>query len=135
MDEEVVPETPLGFSSPSTTSTPNTTIDIPPEDLVTKSFTEEVPTSGILAHVSNTDANVLMGDVVSNPVAFQGGFGGTFANLEFGHEEESIPDHMLTFGKQFKILDRKLNSILQSQVDVRSKHSVSGIEVDVMLKA
>ena len=38
-------------------------------------------------------------------------------------------------GKQFKVLNRKLNSILQYQADSGSKHSVSRIEVDVMLKA
>ena len=42
---------------------------------------------------------------------------------------------MLMSGKKFKILNRKLNSLFQSQADVGSKHSVFGIEVDVMLKA
>lgn len=44
----------------------------------------------------------------------EGGFGGTFDDLHFNSEEEDIPDHMLMSGKQFKILNRKLNSILQS---------------------
>lgn len=38
-------------------------------------------------------------------------------------------------GKQFKILNKKLDSILQSQTDARGRNSVSSIEVDVMLKA
>lgn len=41
------------------------------------------------------------------------GFRGTFADLEFDSGEENIADHMLMSGKQFKILNRKLNSILQ----------------------
>lgn len=41
---------------------------------------------------------------------------------------------MLMLGKQFKILNRKFNSLLQSQADTGGKHSVFGIEVDVMLK-
>ena len=63
------------------------------------------------------------------------GFGGLFVDLEFDPEEEDILDHMLMSGKQLKILNKKLNSILQSQADVRGKNSVSSIEVDVMLKA
>ena len=55
--------------------------------------------------------------------------------MHFDSEEEDIPDHILMSGKQFKVLNRKLNSILQFQADSGSKHSVSGIEVDVMLKA
>lgn len=42
---------------------------------------------------------------------------------------------MLMSGKQFKILNKKLDSILQSQTDARGRNSVSSIEVDVMLKA
>lgn len=38
-------------------------------------------------------------------------------------------------GKKFKILNRKLNSLLQVQADAGSWNNVSGIEVDVMLKA
>ena len=37
-------------------------------------------------------------------------------------------------GQQSKILNRKLNSILQSQADSGAKTSVSGIEADVMLR-
>ncbi|CAI9278681.1 unnamed protein product [Lactuca saligna] len=54
-----------------------------------------------------------------------GGFGASFAELEFDPEEEDILDHML--GKQFKILSKKLNSLLQFQADLGSKHYVSGI--------
>lgn len=42
---------------------------------------------------------------------------------------------MLMFGKQIKILNHKINSLLQFQADARSRHNVTGIEVDVMLKA
>ncbi|CAI9299159.1 unnamed protein product [Lactuca saligna] len=46
------------------------------------------------------------------------GFGGTFENLEFDEEETDFPDHMLMTMKQFKILNTKLNSIIQSQADL-----------------
>ena len=46
------------------------------------------------------------------------GFGGTFEELEFGDVEEDFPDQMLMTMKQFKILNTKLNSILQSQADL-----------------
>ena len=42
---------------------------------------------------------------------------------------------MLMSGKQFKILNRKLNTILQSQADSGVKHSLSSMEVDAMIKA
>ncbi|CAI9295064.1 unnamed protein product [Lactuca saligna] len=38
-----------------------------------------------------------------------GGFGGSFVDLEFDLEEENLPYHMLMSGKQFKILNKKLN--------------------------
>ncbi|CAI9284827.1 unnamed protein product [Lactuca saligna] len=59
----------------------------------------------------------------------------SFGDLQFDPEEEGIPDHMLISRKQFKILNRKLNSLLQIQADTGSRHSVSGIEDDVLLKA
>ncbi|CAI9265639.1 unnamed protein product [Lactuca saligna] len=42
---------------------------------------------------------------------------------------------MLMSRKQFKILNTKLNSLLQLLLDARNCHSVQGIEVNVMLKA
>lgn len=42
---------------------------------------------------------------------------------------------MLMSRKQSKILNNKLNSILQSQVDAVGRNYVSSVEVDVMLKA
>ena len=61
------------------------------------------------------------------------GFGGTFENLEFDEEETNFPDHMFMTMKQFKILNQKLNSIIQSQADLGGGHSVSSLEVDGML--
>ncbi|CAI9282491.1 unnamed protein product [Lactuca saligna] len=62
------------------------------------------------------------------------GFGGTFENLEFYEEETNFVDHILMIMKQFKILNTKLNSILQSQADLRVGNSVTSIKVDGMLK-
>ncbi|CAI9263344.1 unnamed protein product [Lactuca saligna] len=60
--------------------------------------------------------------------------GGNLSHL--AHSQSSMhKDHMLMSGKQFKILNRKLNSLLQLQADARGRNMFSGIEVDVMLKA
>lgn len=42
---------------------------------------------------------------------------------------------MLLFGKQFKILNKKLNAILQSQADTGGSQYVSCAEIDEMLKS
>lgn len=59
----------------------------------------------------------------------------SFANIQFDPEEENIPDHMLMSSKHFKILNCKLSSLCQFQANAGSRHSVSGIEVDVMLNS
>ncbi|CAI9284237.1 unnamed protein product [Lactuca saligna] len=61
-------------------------------------------------------------------------FNGTFADIQFDLEEEEVPDNMLLTGKQFKILNRKLNSLLQIQADGGGKNSASSLEVDKLLK-
>lgn len=61
------------------------------------------------------------------------GFGGAFEDLKFDAEEEAFPDHMLMTMKQFKILNSKLNSILQSQADIGGGSLVSSLEVDSLL--
>lgn len=64
-----------------------------------------------------------------------GEFMGSFADIEFDPEEENITNRMLMSGKQSKILNRKLNSVLQLQANAGGQNYVTGIEVDVMLKA
>ncbi|CAI9287889.1 unnamed protein product [Lactuca saligna] len=59
----------------------------------------------------------------------------SFVDIQFDPEEENIPDHVLMSSKQFKLLNRKINSLLQLQADAGNRNSVFGIEVDVMLKA
>ncbi|CAI9269747.1 unnamed protein product [Lactuca saligna] len=61
------------------------------------------------------------------------GFGGTFEALSFDEAEEDFPDHMLMTMKQFKILNSKLNSILQSQANVGST-GINILEVDSLMK-
>ena len=56
----------------------------------------------------------------------------SFAEIQFDPEEDNIPDNMLMPGKQFKILNHKLNSLLQIQVDLEGWNFVSGIEMDIM---
>lgn len=41
---------------------------------------------------------------------------------------------MILIGKQFKTLNRKLNSLLQIQAGGGATHSISSLEVDLMLK-
>ncbi|CAI9302133.1 unnamed protein product [Lactuca saligna] len=62
------------------------------------------------------------------------GFGGTFENQEFDEEEIDFLDHMLMTMKQFKILNTKLNSILQSLADLGGVNSVTSLKVDDALK-
>ncbi|CAI9291042.1 unnamed protein product [Lactuca saligna] len=128
-------------------STPEKTIVTPLRESTTKSIFKEVRTSGITAKTSNMDANVSTGEGVSNKEVQEGPktisddeiddgeFVGSFVDIQFNSEEEKIHDDMLISGKQFQILNRKLNPLLQLQADAGGKHSVSGIEVDVMLKA
>ncbi|CAI9260818.1 unnamed protein product [Lactuca saligna] len=60
-DDETIPETPE-VNLHKETSTPAHTYIIPPEDSVAKSLSKEAQTSDIIVNVSNTDANVIMGE-------------------------------------------------------------------------
>ncbi|CAI9284370.1 unnamed protein product [Lactuca saligna] len=59
----------------------------------------------------------------------------SFADLQFDLEEDNIPDNMPMSRKNFKILNKNLNSLLQIQVDTGGKNFVSGVEVEFMLTA
>ncbi|CAH1413019.1 unnamed protein product [Lactuca virosa] len=48
--------------------------------------------------------------------------------------ELKIYDELIMSGKKLKILNSKMNSILQFLVDAGSKNSVSGVEVEYLLK-
>ncbi|CAI9302811.1 unnamed protein product [Lactuca saligna] len=61
-------------------------------------------------------------------------FGGTFKDLEFDEEEDNFPYHMLMSMKQFKILNKNLNSIIKSQEDMGGSSVVSSLEIDGLLK-
>ncbi|CAI9261298.1 unnamed protein product [Lactuca saligna] len=65
----------------------------------------------------------------------EGGFGGTSEDMAFDEEEEDFPDHMLMSMKQFKILNKKQNSIIQSQADMGGGSSSSTFEIDELMKA
>ncbi|CAI9287135.1 unnamed protein product [Lactuca saligna] len=128
------------------TSSVNTLVSVPPFIIPTI----PVSSSPTFDHIINQPITSLFSSQSTDPLKSvgdtetdDGGFGGTFDDLEFDPEEEDTPNHMLMFGKhvtagfyqQFKILNKKLNSILQSQADVGGRNFVSSIEVDVMLKA
>lgn len=59
----------------------------------------------------------------------------SFADLQFDPDEDNIPDNMIMSGKQFKILNNKLNYLLQIQDDTGGRNFVSGVEMDFMLKS
>ncbi|CAI9281897.1 unnamed protein product [Lactuca saligna] len=136
-EEEQVPETPEPKPIIQPTS-PEKIVVIIPEVSSTKSYYEEVRTSDITVNVSDTVANVIMGEgdlTKETTQPPQGGFGGTFEDLAFDEEEEDFPDHMLMSMKQFKILNKKLNSIISSQADMGGGSSLSSFEVDGLMKA
>ncbi|CAH1424772.1 unnamed protein product [Lactuca virosa] len=54
-----------------------------------------------------------------------------FAALEFNPEEDDVPDNDIMSGKQFKIPNFKLISILLFVNDSIRKSSVSGVETDI----
>ncbi|CAI9303783.1 unnamed protein product [Lactuca saligna] len=58
----------------------------------------------------------------------------SFAELQFNPDEEDILDNFIMSGKKFKILNSKMNSILQFLADTGRKNSVSGVEVEYLLK-
>lgn len=65
----------------------------------------------------------------------EGGFGGTFEELVFDEEEQDFLDHMLISMKQFNILNKRLNYIIQSQADMGGGSSASTFEMDALIKA
>ncbi|CAI9302875.1 unnamed protein product [Lactuca saligna] len=79
--------------------------------------------------ISPVDATIVMETDTDNEV-----FGGTFEALAFDDDEADFSDHMLMTMKQFKILNSKLNTNIQSQDDLGGGSSVSSLEVDSMLK-
>lgn len=58
-----------------------------------------------------------------------------FAYLEFIPEADDVPDNAIMSGKHFKILNTDLNLILKFLNDSVGKSSVSGVEVEYLLKA
>ncbi|CAI9271538.1 unnamed protein product [Lactuca saligna] len=130
----------LVISSTLTTSTIDTSISLPPF----VSTTPVVTHSPTFDNILNQPITSLFSSQSTDPPITheeeeaqsddEKEFDGTFANLEFDPEKENILDSRLLTGKQFKILNRKLNSLLQIQADSGNKHSVSSLEVYIMLK-
>ncbi|CAH1449341.1 unnamed protein product [Lactuca virosa] len=59
----------------------------------------------------------------------------SFAELQFNPEENDIPDELIMSGKQLRIINSKINSLLQITVDTRGKNYVTGVEMDYLLKS
>ncbi|KAL7607644.1 hypothetical protein Lser_V15G16187 [Lactuca serriola] len=83
---------------------------------------------------SQSPENPIPSQQMSDPEVEGGAFGGVLDDISFDSEEEEIPDHMLMTGKQFKILNQKLKTIIQSQADSGRMSSISAMEVDIMIK-
>lgn len=58
-----------------------------------------------------------------------------FTELEFNLEEENLDDNAIISGKQHKILNSKLNSILQFLNESVGKSNFGGEEVEFLLKS
>ncbi|CAI9286228.1 unnamed protein product [Lactuca saligna] len=52
----------------------------------------------------------------------------SFIEIQFDPEEDNIPDQIHMSGKQIKILNHKLNSLLQIQDDIGGRNTIIGIE-------
>lgn len=105
----------------------DTSTSLPPFISLTHTL---LPTSTLSPKFSNIMDQHLKTEVDQEDDDFMVSFG----DIQFVPEEENIPDHLLMSGKQLKILNRKLNSLLQIQVDTRSPNTVFGIKIDVLLK-
>ncbi|KAL7609544.1 hypothetical protein Lser_V15G13888 [Lactuca serriola] len=83
---------------------------------------------------SQSPENPIPSQQMSDPEVEGDAFGGILDDISFDSDEEEIPDHMLMTGKQFKILNQKLKTIIQSQADSGRMSSISAMEVDIMIK-
>ncbi|CAI9292929.1 unnamed protein product [Lactuca saligna] len=59
----------------------------------------------------------------------------SFVELQFNLDEDDILDDLIMSGKQFKILNSKMNSILHFLADTGDKNSTCGVEVEYLLKS
>ncbi|CAI9269990.1 unnamed protein product [Lactuca saligna] len=58
-----------------------------------------------------------------------------FAKLQFNPKEKDIRNELIMLGKQFKILNSKMNSVLQLLANTGGKNYVSRVEFEYLLKA
>ncbi|CAH1448140.1 unnamed protein product [Lactuca virosa] len=54
----------------------------------------------------------------------------SFYDLQFEPEEDNVPDNMIMSGKQFEILKKKINSLLQLQGDSGGRSSIYGVDME-----
>ncbi|CAI9270043.1 unnamed protein product [Lactuca saligna] len=116
----------------------NTFVSLPPYIIPTTSTTESPTFENIVNQPFTSIFSSQSTDPSKKLEEFEneeGGFGGTFEHMVFDDEEEDFPDHMLMSMKQFKILNKKLNSIIQSQADMGGGSSVSSFEINRLMKA
>lgn len=59
----------------------------------------------------------------------------SFSDLQFDPEKDNVPDNMIMSGKQFNILNNKLDSLLQIQEDIGVQNIVYGFEMEYMLNS
>ncbi|CAI9290625.1 unnamed protein product [Lactuca saligna] len=132
--------TPIVVSSLFVTSTISTSTNLPP--FVTTSLDTNSPTFDNILNQpitslfcsQSTEPLVTHEEAHTSSDDDKNVFGATFGDIQFDTEKEDILDNIILTGKQFKILNWKLNYLLKIQADGGGKHSVSNLEVDLMLK-
>ncbi|CAH1453692.1 unnamed protein product [Lactuca virosa] len=53
----------------------------------------------------------------------------SFSDLQFNLEEDNVPDKMIMSGKKFKILNNKINSLIQIQKDNVGRNFITGVKM------
>lgn len=59
----------------------------------------------------------------------------SFVDLQFDHEEDNVLDNLIMSGEQFKILNSKINYLLQIKADIGGRNFVTDIKMEYFLKA
>lgn len=112
------------FSRPIHNTLPQSTTSPTFENIMEQSITSLFPSKS-----TNGPKSITVDDTTKN-----GEYMGSFAEIQFDPEEENIRYHILMSGKHFKILNRKVYSLLQLQAANGGRRTISVIKVNVMLK-
>ncbi|CAI9284350.1 unnamed protein product [Lactuca saligna] len=59
----------------------------------------------------------------------------SFVDLQFDPKKENVPDDLIISSKKFKILNSKINCLLQIQADTGGRNFVTRVEMEYLLKS